>query len=134
VLKPRVGEAVSKPIWPAIVLGGVGAAGLAVGIAGFVVSVQSSSDADDLADEVRAAGSNCNATSATCADIVSALEDKQTFQGVGIAGLVVGAASLTGMAIYLAVPQSAEGGPKPSALRLTPLLGPTSGVFIEGNF
>jgi len=120
-----------RAIWPAIVLGGVGAAGLGVGIAGLVVSVQKASDAEDLAQQVNTGG-GCEAVPQLCADGEAAQTDKNTFLGVGIAGIVAGTAASIGMVIYLAIPSDE---PTPTtALRFTPMFGPTSGISLQGTF
>ena len=114
--QPSDGEA--KPLWPAILMGAVGAAGIGAGIGLIVVSRQRVGDAEVLRD-------TCVPLTEACAaggdDLLS---EANGLQGGGIAALAVGGAAAIGMAVYLAVPSGdAEAPPKPTA-QLTPILGP----------
>jgi len=91
-----------KPIWPALLLGGVAAAGVGVGIGLTVAAFGQRSDAVDQAQLCSPFTANCQ----TAAD--SDLDSANGLLGGGIAALGIGGAALAGMAIYLAVPQSSE--------------------------
>lgn len=119
-----------RPIWPAIVLGITGAAGLGLGIAGIVVSEGAQSDADDAAAN-RASGA-CGPDGAACSDIDDSLSDVNTFRGLGIAGFGIAAAAGLGAVLYLVIPGSAD--KDPSAVRLSPTFGHSNGFLLEGTF
>ena len=120
----------ARPIWPAIVLGITGAAGLGLGIAGIVVSEGAQSDADDAAAS-RASGA-CGPDGAACSDIDDSLSDVNTFRGLGIAGFGIAAAAGLGAVLYLVIP--GDENEDQSAVRFRPLLGHTNGFLLQGNF
>jgi hypothetical protein len=75
-------------------LGGIGAA---IGAA----TVRSGAE-EDLGS------TQCPAAAAVCDNVQSKLDTANILWGVGIAGMVAGAASLAGMAIYLALPGDSD--------------------------
>lgn len=120
------GAPAGKPVWPAIVLGIVGAGGIGVGIAGLVVGAQRAGDAEDLA-----ASPDCSPVTSDCLqrgdDLIS---DKDKFNDVGIVGLTLGAAATIGMVIYLVIPT----GPDRKAT-VSPWVGPgVAGIQLSGTF
>lgn len=124
-----------KAIWPTILFGSVAGVGAAVGIAGFVLSAQASSSADDTAEELRSNGQTCRDAPDSCVDAQDNLNNVPLFRGMGIAGVSVAAAGLTAMIVYLVLPGPSE---RPTAgynLRITPALGlETQGLFVTGSF
>lgn len=123
-----------KPVWPAIVLGGVAGAGIAVGIAGVVVSASSASSAEDTANGLIASGGTCNSNPAACDEIQSGFDDEVTFRGLGIGGFVVGGLALAGMVTYLVIPGGDATPPDQQAFYFAPQLGDTKGFVVGGRF
>ncbi len=119
-----------KALWPFAVFGAVGAAGIGLGIAGIVVSQGATSDADEALGAVPDGG--CGADGNQCASINDDLGKASTFLGVGIAGFAVAGAAGISALIYGLVP--GEPGASEQAIRIVPVLGPTSGAFLEGRF
>lgn len=120
---PPPGE---KPIWPAILLGGVAAAGLGVGVGLTVVSVQKKAEADDLAQ-------TCVPRSSCSTEGDALLDDVDLFQGVGIGGFVLTAAATAGLIGYLVAPTDST----KSAAKVTvlPVVGPSEfGLRAIGSF
>lgn len=114
----------SKPIWPAIVLGSVAAAGLGVGIGLTVAGRGKYGEAEDLI------GSCAGPTAACVADAQSLLDDSDLLQNIGIAGFAIGGAAAIGTLIYLVVPGASSGGkPAASRVQLIPILGPRANGF-----
>lgn len=95
------GEEAEKPIWPSIVLGIVGAAGVGAGIGLTVVGFQKNSEAEDLAGSC-GLGPSC----VTQGDEL--IDEANTFVGVGGAMFGVGGAALLGVLIYNLVPQDSS--------------------------
>ncbi len=114
-----------KPIWPAVLLGGVGAAGLATGIALLVVGTNDATDAIDTAKACQPWTDSCRTEGN------DALSSANALRGGGIAAVAIGGASLLGMVIYLAVPA----GPSADEAAFRPLVGPGfAGLSFEGSF
>lgn len=114
-----------RPAWPAIVLGGVAAVGVGAGIG---LTVAGAGENSDAIDTFR----TCGRSAACEEEAQSSVDTANVLQGVGIAGFAIGAASLTGMIIYLALPSS---GPDRAALRLVPFAGPgAQGLSVGGRF
>lgn len=104
-----------KPMWPAIVLGGVAAAGAGLGIGFTVVGTGKYASAED------ARAACADPPDQACVDAVSEeFDGANGFLVGGIVGLSVAGAALAGMAIYLAIPDAA---PDQKAMIL-PILGP----------
>jgi hypothetical protein len=114
-----------KPVWPSVLLGGIGAAGVATGIALLVVGTNKHGDAEELA--------TCRPWTRTCeAEVNDALDEGGGLRAGGVAALAVGGASLVGMIIYLAIP---AGPSNEQAVRLVPLAAPNgSGLTVKGTF
>ena len=121
-----------KAVWPYGVFGGVAAAGLGLGIAGIVLNQQALSNADD-AIAGKAPGA-CGADGSGCADINDDLSQSNTFLGLGIAGFAVAGAAGLGALIYGLAPAGSDGPSREQAIRIIPLVGPTTGAFLEGRF
>jgi len=107
---PPAGE---KPIWPAIVLGIVGAGGIGAGIGLTVVGVQKNGEAEDLAAGCPGLPSEC----VTAGDEL--IDDGNTFLAIGGVGFGIGAAALIGVLVYQLVPASSQ-----EAVSFTPLISP----------
>lgn len=125
------GGGTQKPLWPAVLLGVVGASGIGVGIAGFVVSAGKASDESDFAGQVKAAG-GCASAAQLCTDGEDAASGRRTFLTMGAVGTSLGAAALVGMTIYLLLPSEDPSGA--TSLRILPVVGATSGLLLEGTF
>lgn len=119
-----------RPLWPAIVLGGVAAAGVGLGITGFVVAGGARSDADDAAAAGIAAG-GCGPDGSRCPSGLDALDQVNTMRGVGVAGFAVGGAALAGMIVYLVLPDPA---PTERSMWLAPTFGNANGLSLGGTF
>jgi hypothetical protein len=119
-----------KPLWPAIVLGGVGAVGVGLGITGFVLAGSARSEADDIA-AAAAAGAGCGPDGSRCPDGVDALGRVDTMRGLGIAGVAVGGAALTGLVIYLVLPR---GSAEETSMWFAPTVGESTGLSLGGRF
>ena len=87
-----------KPIWPAIVLGGVAAVGAGLGIGFTVVGTGKYSSAEDA----RAACAD-PPTEACVTSVSDEFDGANGFIAGGIVGLSVAGAALVGMTIYLAI-------------------------------
>lgn len=120
-----------KPLWPIGVLAGAGAAGLGVGIAGFVLWSQKLSDADDSLAAIPDGG--CGADGSLCADLSDQLGEANGFLAMGATGIAVGGALGIGALIYALVPGS-EPTPRTGGVRVTPWVGGTTGLIVEGSF
>lgn len=115
----------SKPIWPAVLLGGVAVVGVGVGIG---LTVHAADENADAVSTFRSCG-----RLAVCEEAAQGSVDAaNVLQGVAIAGFAIGAASLTGMVLYLAIPDATS---QRSALHVVPSVGPTTqGLSVGGRF
>ncbi len=121
---PPKGE---KPIWPPILLGGVAAVGVGLGVGFLAADAGKTSEADDLAAGCPTAPASC----VTAGDDL--LSTANTFRGVGIAGFGLAGAGLIGMVIVLALP--APSADENASLELAPVFGPTQqGFSLHGTF
>jgi hypothetical protein len=118
-----------KPLWPAFVLGGVGALGVGLGITGFVVSGGAYADAEEAAAAAGPGG--CGPDGSACAGVQDSLDSSNTMRGLGIGGVALGGAALAGMVVYLLVPSSSS---ETGGLRLSPVVGNTNGLVLGGSF
>lgn len=113
-----------KPVWPYVVLGGVTAAGLGVGIGLHVASASRIDDAD---------GFLCPGGAETCpAEARDAESAANAMLGGAIAGYAVAGLGLAGLIGYIAWagPDQTE-----TALRVVPVVSPTgSGLFLQSTF
>lgn len=115
-----------RPIWPAILLGGVGAAGFAAGIGLTVVANQRHGEAEDLA-------ATCEPLAGCAVQGDALLSDANVFLGIGIGGFVLGAAATAGMIGYLAAPSG--GAPSRATWLVVPVLsGDVVGAAWVGTF
>jgi hypothetical protein len=132
-LKPGdgAGGGGGKPLWPIGVLAGAGAAGLGVGIAGFVLWSQKKGDADDALAAVPDGG--CGPDGTLCAAIADQYGESDGFLAMGVAGITVGGALGLGALIYALVPES-EPTVKTGGVRVVPWVGETTGLIVEGSF
>lgn len=141
---PKVEEDNSAAMWPAYTGFGVAAAGIGVGIAGFVLSEGARSDTEDMVAAIAAGNERCvegnSQPTAQCADAVSSFHTFQDFQILGIAGMAVGGAALTFAVVYMLIPDdSSASGPNKEAQKpkaaLTPWFSPDGGGFaVSGLF
>ncbi len=120
-LKP---EGAGKPIWPPILLGIVGAAGIGTGI-GLIVLAKSKIEGFD--------GVTCPGGADTCpTEVQDAADTHNAFLGGGITALVAGTLAAAGIGIYYAVP---GGESKAGSIRVTPIFAGTfTGLFVNGAF
>ncbi len=114
-----------KPVWPAVLLGGVAAAGLATGIALVVVGVSKHGDAEEIA-------AGCQPWTTSCEQEANdALDLEDNLRAGGIVSISVGAASAVGMIVYLLVPSE----PVAGAATVQPIVGPSMiGISWKGSF
>jgi len=131
VLSPEGSSTSEKPLWPPILLGGVAAVGLGMGIGFTVTAAQRAGEAEDLAASCPTAPSAC-VTEGN--DLYS---NANTFLGVGIGGFGLAGAGLIGLVVVLALPS-----PEPAAsqarrtnFNVAPVIAPSQqGVSISGTF
>ena len=123
---PVVPPPEGRPLWPAVLLGVAGGAGLILGGVGFGLAAASSGDADDLA--ARKQEASCGEDGSACGDVEDSLSSVNTFVGLGVSGAVLGGLSVIGLVVYLAVPGSEE------KVSIKPLAGSTVGLLLEGAF
>ncbi len=131
---PKVEQSSGRPMWPAYAGFGVAAAGIGVGIAGFVLSAQAGSDTEDLAAAIAASSERCvpegAQPNAQCEEAVSSFDDSKSFQIMGIAGMAVGGAALAFAVVYMVFPDgSSDESAKPKAA-VSPWFGPDGGGFV----
>lgn len=120
---PPPGE---RPIWPAILLGGVAAAGFGVGIGLTVVSVQKKDEAADLA-------ATCVPRSSCETEGDALLDDVEVFRGVGIGGFILAAGATAGLVGYLLAP--GQSNTSAASVSVFPVVGPSEfGLRAVGSF
>jgi hypothetical protein len=117
---PETPPTEEKPIWPYIVLGGVGAVGLGLGIGFTVASVGKAGEAEDLA---------CG-DAACIAQGDELYSDANLFRGLGIGGFALLGVSAVGMIVYAVVP-----GPQAEAnVSVRPWSPGLAGLGVQGTF
>lgn len=129
-LKPIKGDVVippppdEKPLWPTILLAGIGAAALGTGIGLTVAGSSAYGNAEDLA-------SACpTPTDACIGGVQEELDQADLFQNVGFVMYGLAAAATTGMVIYLVLPAES-----PSDTAVLPLVDPSfAGVGVTHRF
>lgn len=136
-------------IVPGLVIGGVGLAGIGVGVGLIAASSGPGSDAEQIAAALRADGAICEPDptagfEARCAAFQQAADDETTLATPGVAALIAGGVLLTGGVVWTVWAATAEPDPDGDAaarhptpratLTLQPMLGPTSGVVVGGTF
>lgn len=131
---PKVDEDSGRPLWPAFLGFGFAAAGIGVGVAGFVLSAQAGSDTDDLAAAIVSSKQFCvpegAQPNAQCEEAVSSYGDSETFRGMGIAGMAVGGAALAVAITYMVLPDDSKAGAEKPAAAFTPWVAPGAGGFV----
>ena len=126
----------AAPVWPIVAGSATGVALIGVGIALHVVANGNRSDAEALAEGIRADGGHCTLPPALgfesrCADLSSGTSEAKTLSDAGVGTLVAGGAVIaTGLAVWLFWPQSSG----ENAVRLSPAVGRTNGLWIEADF
>jgi len=115
-----------RPLWPGLVLGGIGLAGVGVGVGLLVASSGATSDASDFESQARDAGTTCrgNETSGLCGDAAASLSDSDGLATGSLIGFVIGGAAVLGAVTYLLWPESTEVTSSPGQARFVPLVGP----------
>lgn len=135
-------EAVSppKPVWPAVLLGSLGAAALGVGIGTLVVSLARESDIEDRAAAIGTC--NLDALSSDCGELTSLMADRNGLRNASTIAFVASgilAASTLGY-LFIPLPAESEAPPPAGAARaarmsIAPVVtGDTVGVFAIGAF
>lgn len=130
-VEPAPASPEPAPIWPVIALGAAGGVGLTVAVVGFILSVSSASDGLAILDEVRDAGERCETEPAACERAQDAFDDEAAFKAMGVSGLVVGAAALSGLAIYQVANRTPS---KKKKVAIEPVLGPVTGLWATWSF
>jgi hypothetical protein len=118
----------AKPVWPYLLLGGIGIVGVGVGTGLVAAAAGKSSQADSLA-----AGPTCHPVSTPCLDQGQGLvNDRGRFNDGAIAAFAIAGAAVIGLVIYVVVPASRK---SDTALRVVPVAGPSiGGVAIAEAF
>jgi hypothetical protein len=131
-----VQEGSSRSVAPAIALGGVGVAALAVGVALFVVSTDDYNKASSLSAALGDHVKSCPASPADeCAELKKVAERSNAFYGPGLGLMIGGAVMAAAGGVYLgyvlgASPQAKTGtGP-----RVTAVGARGAGLFVQGSF
>ncbi len=118
---------------PGIVLLGLGAAGVGIGIAGVVVGGHQGTIAERDAASIKKDGGLCQPTTPGFASRCSAVSDAasahNTWQKVGRGGLAIGVACAVAGIVYLLWPEGRPAARKGSAL-LLPFAGPGEGGLV----
>ena len=120
-----------KPLWPGLVLAGVGAAGVGVGIGLLVVSLGKGSDADELGRTI----GTCDTSrlSRACDDLATIVSERNAFQNGAVVSFLVGGAAGVASLAYFLVPTPNETA-EATALRFEPWLGPSAwGLSVRGD-
>ncbi len=123
--QPSTGRA----LWPIGIFATVGAVGLGMGIAGFVISGQKGGDAGDVANQI--GDQTCWQKPDLCDEGQAALDDEAAFKVVGGTGVALAGAALIATIVYFAIP---TGNDRRSALYLTPAAGQGFGLSLGGTF
>jgi len=125
---------------PAIVMGGVGAVGVGLGITFVALRSGQITNAEALSAQIVAGDGNCRADGPAefamkCKTLLDTAKQGDTFGTLSIVGFSVGGAALLGMGAYLLWPESRHRDEQASIIRIVPLLGANmvgfaaSGVF-----
>jgi len=123
-----------KPIWPGILLAGLGVAGVGAGIGLIVASAGKESDAESLGSSI----GSCDTTSlsARCEQLASTVSDRNALQNGAVVAFVVGGVAGAASALYFLIPtprETPDGAAPPVAVR--PVLGPDAwGLSLRGAF
>lgn len=148
----------SPSLAPPLVIGAAGIVALGVGIGMLVAADGSATSAAESLADLRNQTSDPNpcgpssphAASSACTSILDDQEAHDTYQGVGVAGLVIGGAALAASAVWLVVALTADdegtaGGeqtaarePRPSTLTIVPWIQPgprghAGGLAVQGH-
>jgi len=111
-----------RPVWPAILLGVVGGAGVVVGGTMFGLRAITASDLE---------GQSCP-SGTECPEIDADVENHNVYGRTGISGFAIGGAALAAMVIYLAIP---EPGARAAAVQVVPLAkGADGGASVVFSF
>lgn len=126
VPKPNNGDHDNVPLLgTGIAFMALGAAGLAVGVAGEVLRSGASSD-HEQARALLPDSSACSAptTAPACADLQAAVDDHNAFRGMEITGFVLGGAALAGGIVMLGMALADGNEPTGTSVRLAPIVAP----------
>lgn len=124
----------ARPMWPAFVIGGAGAAGLIAGVAMMGVSSARKGDAEKLRDDtVTTHGVRACATDAlpACKQQRDALGDASTLFNAGTWALIGAGVAAAGTLTYVLVSRKREPTPVQAGLVIAPSGG---GAVIQGRF
>jgi len=123
------------PLWPGFLIGGAGVAAAAVGIPLLVIGQGKLSDANDLGDEIRKSGGQCNADgggSQQCQDAKDDVDQAGTFTNAGIPLIAVGGALIIAGIIWVVVPRDSQ--EKPPVALLPWADDKSGGLLVGGTF
>lgn len=124
-----------KPLWPLGLLIGAAAAGVGLTAAGFAVRQAKISDAEELGAELP--DNACTFGGTDCERITDLYGQSNSFLIMGVAGTALLGLAAIGTLTYLAVPggDGPKRRPSPQAsLSVVPMLGPVTGVSLQGRF
>lgn len=122
-----------KPLWPAIVLGALGAGALGVGIGTLVVSFARESAAEERAENI--ASCDPDALSSACEDLAALVSDRNALRDTATVGLITGAVLAGAMVGYIFIPIPTEQPEAKAQLDVLPMVSPDlAGVVVRGSF
>jgi len=110
-----------KPVWPAIVIAGIGVAGVATGIGLLVASLGKESDADDLATTI----SSCDvdAPSGPCNALGSLVASRNDLLDGATVGFVIGGIGAVASVAYFLIPSGDDSALQDARLFVLPASG-----------
>ena len=124
---------VTRPVWPAIVMGSLGAAALVTGVATLVISFAREDDAESLAGAIGA----CDTTALDddCLRLAAFVSDRNSLRNASTIAFVASGVLAGATLGYLFIPLPSDDGPPKAALRLkaTATLD-HAGLSLEGTF
>lgn len=122
-----------KPLWPAIVLGALGAGALGVGIGTLVVSVARESAAEERAENITSC--DPDALSDACNDLAALVSDRNALRDTATVGLITSAVLLGAMVGYIFIPIPTETPEKKAHIDVLPMVSTDrAGMIVRGAF